>query len=595
MAARRHVGAGLLLAALLIGPSRLPAAGLLPLEIKDGRAEYVLPTPDPQDSYFLIVSALACDAGPYTVRVATEASAAPPSLPRARPVDDPAWKQRVAQRAARLERARLAHRPAAPYPPLAAPPAQKVFHLFVEDRDFLNPRAYAAVTAELRRVGRHCQVYVDRAVTEDDGLRAAEAEAARVFDDEVYPRSRALLGEALDVDRDGRFTLLFTGWLAKMQAGKVSLGGFVRGSDFYRDLDAPFGNRCDMMYLNGGLRAGPFLRTLLAHEYTHAVVFSEHVFGGYTGLGPAEDDESWLNEGLAHVVEDLHGYGWDNLDYRVSAFLNAPERYRLVVPDYYGTGLWRSPGTRGATYLFLRSCMDRQRTGLVRRLAQSGLKGVDNLETATQEPFDDLFRRWSAALVLAGTGLEGDGGTTPVRPNLRRPLGRRLLCGPRFREMPLAAGRQAVALTGTSTAFFLLHSPAGRRSRVTITADPAARLQVTLVPLPRDYPRLGVAVEELPDRAGVRLRLTAHGGEVVVTQVAWERLLPDGSPEDTSYRPATNLSEAVKAWLPGPRLPAGQQRTSHVIALPAGGRHVIKVAGTDRRGRQVAGWAVVSR
>ena len=57
-----------------------------------------------------------------------------------------------------------------------------------------------------------------------------------------------------------------------------------------------------MMYLNVDLRPGPHLRTLLVHEYTHAVVFSEHLFGGYPSEGPAREEESWLNEGLAHLA-----------------------------------------------------------------------------------------------------------------------------------------------------------------------------------------------------------------------------------------------------------------------------------------------------
>src|SRR5207244_1823742 len=103
----------------------------------------------------------------------------------------------------------------------------------------------------------------------------------RTFDGDIYPQARGELGNVLDVDRDGRFTILFTGWLSRLCNGKVSLDGFVRGSDFYRDLDAPYGNRCDMMYLNTALQPGPYLRSLLAHEYTHAVIFSEHVFGHY--------------------------------------------------------------------------------------------------------------------------------------------------------------------------------------------------------------------------------------------------------------------------------------------------------------------------
>ena len=49
------------------------------------------------------------------------------------------------------------------------------------------------------------------------------------------------------------------------------------------------------------------------------------------------DEESWLNEALAHLAEEMHGHGWSNLDYRVSAFLNDPGRYALVGdPNFIG-------------------------------------------------------------------------------------------------------------------------------------------------------------------------------------------------------------------------------------------------------------------
>src|SRR5262249_25671418 len=160
----------------------------------------------------------------------------------------------------------------------------------------------------------------------------------------------------------------------------------------------------------------------------------------------------WLNEGLAHLVEDVSGYSWSNLDYRISAFLSAPERYQLAVADYYGRGLWRSPGHRGATYMFLRWCAGRCGQDLPARLIQSNLSGTANVETATEERFADLFRRWTADLAL--------GEAWRVTGDEARSFGR-LLCGPRLEEVTLAGGRQELSVAGTSAAYVLLHSPGG--------------------------------------------------------------------------------------------------------------------------------------
>src|SRR4029077_792208 len=162
---------------------------------------------------------------------------------------------------------------------------------------------------------------------------------------------------------------------------------------------------------------------------------------------------------------------------RISAFLSAPERYQLVISDYFRAGLFRSHGHRGAAYLFLRWCCDRYGNDLLKQLVQTNLTGTANLEAATHERFADLFRQWTIALALSGTnlGFESDTrdskseirttdhteftdsrklGSHPCNPcnpwlefsdfgrklrgvDIRQPLAGRLLCGPRFEEMAL--------------------------------------------------------------------------------------------------------------------------------------------------------------
>jgi hypothetical protein len=566
-----------------------PAGSAVPLAVHDGRCECVLPTEPPDAKYYVILGSLARDAGPYRVQVRTEQVDDPVSVPVQNLAADPAWVRRTAQVHERLARARRDQAGPPSYPGAADPPRRRTFYLFVGDDKFQDPAGYAEVRGDLQAAGRHCQVYLDHDHPDPAALAPTVADIVRTFDEDVFPRAARVFGHAADVDRDGRFTVLLTGWLGKLQAGRVSLGGFVRGSDFYPDLAAPFGNRCDMMYLNTNLRPGPHLRSLLAHEYTHAVVFSEHVFGDYLPGPRREDEEAWLNEGLAHLAEDLHGYGWSNLDYRVSAFLGAPERYQLVVPDYYAAGLWRTPGSRGATYLFLRWCLGRHGDGLPGELVQSNLHGIDNLEAATREPFDELFRQWSAALLLAGSNL-GSETAPPFGPRLdpRRPLAGRLLAGPRFAEVAFGGTSHEVRLAGTSAAYLLLHCPAGPRTRLTVTAEAGAELQVSLVRCPDGTARLALRREP-----GDRLRLTAHDAAVTLDEAAWERLRPAGErPDETSYwEPGAPGKGAVEDWFGNPHLEAGESRLSPPLDLPSGaGDLVFKVTATDAAGHRVTGW-----
>jgi hypothetical protein len=472
-ARRRRTAALLALLCLAAGPS--DPAGPIPLAVKGGRCTFVLPAGGARDKYVLIVAALARGPAAHRVVVRTEATIDAVSLPLAN--DDPGrvWHRSTNDLADRLDKARRQHRGAEEYPPAANPPRRREFQLFAGGAG----ESFSPVHAVLRGVGRHCLVYVDADCPDLAKVQPAVDEVVQVFDGLIYPDTKNQQGRCLDVDRDGRFTVLFSGRLAQMTAGGGALSGFVLGSDFYRDVRLPVGNRCDMLYLNTDLRPGSYLRTVLAHEYTHAVVISEHVFGDYLPGVRRGEEESWLNEAIAHLAEERHGFGWGNLDYRVSAFLSAPERYPLVVPDYYSAGLWRDPGCRGATYLFLHmfACED---AGLATKLTRSNLSGVANLEAATREPFTSLFRRWTVAVAQ---------GKIPGGHDLCRPLGSQSLSGVRRNEVGLPAGRWEGAVAGTAAAYLLLHSSGNRGSRVTVEADVDADLQVTLVPLPAESPR----------------------------------------------------------------------------------------------------------
>ena len=179
------------------------------------------------------------------------------------------------------------------------------------------------------------------------------------FDDRIHPLMARRVGTASDVDGDGRFTILLSSWLDHLGGGRYPVDGFVRVADLDPAYRSPFGNQCDMMYLNAALKAGPHMRTVVAHEYMHAVVFSQKSLRGPSGGRQFADEEGWLDEAMAHLAEDLNGFSTSNIDYRVSAFLTSPERYQLVVDDYYAADLFRSHGNRGSTYLFLRWCVDR--------------------------------------------------------------------------------------------------------------------------------------------------------------------------------------------------------------------------------------------
>jgi hypothetical protein len=427
----------LLAPALAEAPSRgLP--GVVP--VAHGRADFRVPG----SRTLLIVSALARDPGPFPIRL--QAHPANEGDVRLHPLPELPSRLRDGPRQAPRD---------VPRPATTDPPALREFTLDVS-RD--GRSGALPILARLRGLSAHVQIYVD---ARDAGRVPAEVteEILSTLEDSIIPRSAGLVGTVADADGDGRFTVLVTGWLSRLWPG---LEGRFRGADLDPELGRPYGNGCDMVWLDASLRPGPHLRTILAHEYAHAVAFSRK---GRGRSGPAIEEEAWLDEALAHLAEDLHGFSRSNVDHRRAAFLAATQRYGLVIPDDHAAGLWRSGGHRGAAYLFLRWCADRYGTeDLLRALIASDRVGTDNLERATGAPFPELFRAWTVSLVH----------DAPPGP----------------RVTPLDPGSTPLAwqAPGTSVRYLIVGGPPTGAVRVEVQAPEEAGLQVTAVPLPDGPP-----------------------------------------------------------------------------------------------------------
>lgn len=560
----------------------------VPIAVPGAAARFCRATPGPGSRTLVVVSALSRGSGPFPVRL-TARGIAPSAC------SDPQLEPESPRRAARLER-----RPLPPVASLAGtmPPSARTFHLMVRDGDVASASNYRAVEGVLRAVGQRVQVYVDAADLERVGPEVL-ADVVSTFDDRVFPVAARTFGQARDVDGDGRFTVFMSSWLTRLAGGRHAVDGFVRGADLDRALPAPFSNHCDMMYLSTALGAGPHLRTVLAHEYTHAVTFCARTAPGPGLDAPGLEEESWLDEALAHLAEDLHEFSRTNLDYRVSAFLSQPERYRLVVDDYYAADLFRSHGNRGGTYLFLRWCADRYGPGLLPALVGSERRGVANLEAATGARFEDLYRAWSVALFLAGLDpaqSRSDGFRTI---DLRGRLDDWQLAGPR--AVPVRPDDRPLTWmsAGTASRFLVIEpSPAGA-VEVEVAAAVEAGLQVTGVALPDDLPRMELSVATTTGTGGVPslvVRLGEIGGQAVrLSSLSWEPLVPGPDPHAPAFRHAGLDAAGIAAAFGTSALPAGGRLGSRPIAAagPLGPARpmVFKVVGTDARGRRVAAWA----
>jgi hypothetical protein len=485
----------------------------------------------------------------------------------------------------------------------AAPVKERVFHMLVRDGDVYSPSNYTAITALLRAVGQYSQVYVageDAASVKDELV----SDIIRSFDDRIFPLMSKRFGPAPDVDGDGRFTILLSSWLDHLGGGRYAVDGFVRVADLDPSFRSPLGNHCDMMYLSTALESGPHLRTVMAHEYMHAVLVGQKGRRDGESLTSPQEEEGWLDEAIAHLAEDRCGFSTSNIDYRVSAFLARPERYQLVVDDYYAADLFRSHGNRGSTYLFLKWCELHYGPDLVPALVHSRLRGATNLEGCTGSTFSGLYRGWTLDLIQ--NGLKPDG-TNRVMASERLAPGvvrskppEWELAGPRVTHVALGNVDRWTAL-GTTSHYAIVDGSTSEAIEIDVVGPPEAELQVTALLVGDDRARLELSAVKVRGGDGEYF-LRAHikernGVPVRLSQISWEPLAPSVIRRTSGARRGGLLAADIEKTVGTLALPAFGELTSQLIPLRGltaiHGPLVVKVVGTDALGRSVAAWADV--
>ncbi|HWC06053.1 MAG TPA: hypothetical protein VG799_02265 [Gemmatimonadota bacterium] len=273
--------------------------------------------------------------------------------------------------------------------------------------DFDNPDHFDEVTATLRFLGEHTELWVDDRTPAANVPQALMDAVGQVFDDETYPTDRAAFGEESDIDGNGRVQILLTPTVnglntqASVDAGVVILGFFF-GADLFGVEDAPFSNEGEIFFaivpdptkqfspadfkLEGIENA---LSPIFAHEFEHMISANQHFI---VRNGPFE--ETWLDEGLAHQAETLNAFPLQNR-LRSALFLDEPEVTPLVAGD-------DTLERRGAAWLFVQYLVDRFGEEILGALVQTRLVGTVNIERATDGSMPQLFHEWTSALFLDG-------------------------------------------------------------------------------------------------------------------------------------------------------------------------------------------------
>jgi hypothetical protein len=180
--------------------------------------------------------------------------------------------------------------------------------------------------ARVEAIGSKAMILNDT-LNPKNGFTTADFERfAAKFDTLIYPIDGAAFGEPTDIDNNGHIGLIFTRAVNELTpAGSSSyVGGFTYSRDLFpqqgnaRAQACPASNEGEYFYLlapdpngeiNGNRRSTAFVDAattpVIAHEFQHLINASRKL---YVNVAATEFEEKWLDEGLAHVAEELLFY-----------------------------------------------------------------------------------------------------------------------------------------------------------------------------------------------------------------------------------------------------------------------------------------------
>jgi hypothetical protein len=299
-------------------------------------------------------------------------------------------------------------------------------------------------TGRVVAIGTRSIVLADEA-NPAGGLTAADyASMAMGFDTLVYPLVTQTFGEPRDVDGNGKVVIFYTSAVNALTppGSSAFVGGFFHPRDLFplRDRDGLAAcqntNYAEMFYMlvpdpQGAVNKNVYTREnilqtslgTIAHEFQHLINASRRL---YVVKTTHWNEETWLNEGLSHISEEVLFYHVAGLAPRqnVNATLvqsNARvqkafasymdqniRRYQRFLEEHETQSPYFVPGTgndlamRGASWAFLRYAADRRASGndteLWRDLVDGDVIGLANLQQALGADPRPLVRDWTTAV-----------------------------------------------------------------------------------------------------------------------------------------------------------------------------------------------------
>lgn len=285
--------------------------------------------------------------------------------------------------------------------------------------EFYLRSTFQQVPATCRFVGEHSYIFVEDSQWAAAGGSVSQRDVDTLgvlFEQRtpadaqrgMYALDVEAFGEPPDVDGDPRIFILVL---------DIPDEGYVGFFDSYIEtIPLPEYQR-ETIYLDGpALHQQPYLaRGTLAHEFQHLIHWRYD-----------DDEDTWVDEGLAGYAEELVGYPEADPS-AVPAFLKNPE-VGLLWP---AVSIDAQAYNYGGTYLFMSYLAQRQGKDFIRQLVAQPRNGTFGLDEVfrKQEVEGDFLSTW-------GSWMAGNYASTDPRYGYPALKGRRVRAQP-VRELPI--------------------------------------------------------------------------------------------------------------------------------------------------------------
>jgi len=294
--------------------------------------------------------------------------------------------------------------------------------------------------ARVAAIGTHSIVLADSLNPTGGFTDADYARYAARFDTLVYPLDVGTFGEPSDIDANGKIGLIFTLEVNRLtpSGSPTYVGGFTFSRDLFpvkatpRTQPCAASNEGEFFYLltpdplgrvNGNRRTAGFVDSnttaVIAHEFQHLINASRRL---YVNNAP-EFEVKWLDEGLAHIAEELLFYHEAGLTPRsdvdsptIQASSRRATAFNLDMTGGGNTTRYRSYlskpsssspfaaddslSTRGAAWSLLRYLADQAADtdgDIFKRLANGPSIGMENLQAVFGKDTPTQLRNWAAS------------------------------------------------------------------------------------------------------------------------------------------------------------------------------------------------------